>query len=41
MWRADFEYLNKEPLAVNLNIDTSAPQDPLVQVDLQFKHQPA
>jgi hypothetical protein len=32
MWRADFEYQAKEPLAVNLNIDTSMAQDPLVRV---------
>ena len=32
MWRVEFEYLAKEPLAVNLNIDTSAQQVPLVKV---------
>lgn len=32
MWRMDFEYRNKEPLAVMLNIDPSLGQEPLVQV---------
>ncbi len=40
MWRADFEYLNKEPLAVKLNIDASSKEiDPMVQVG-PWHHQP-